>query len=137
MLAGVGLLAIEGALDISDNFPVLNPFVVIGDTWVQDIVTELAGFVAMFLLISVGLLRWIPSVAASEERRAHLARTRRQYAAIVSLATNELVLKSGFPVTARLFTETAAAALNVGRVSIGLRCSRRCRPRTSWNWYSW
>jgi PAS domain S-box-containing protein len=69
ILLGVGLLAFEGVLDISDNFPFLNRFAVISDTWVQDIVADVAGLVAALLLISAGLVRWVPGVAAAEERR--------------------------------------------------------------------
>ncbi len=120
MMLGIGLLVIEGVLDISDNFPFLNRFVVIGDTWVQDIVTELAGTVALFLLITVGLVRWIPTVALAEERRARLSRTQRQYAAIVDLVTNESVLKSGLVDTVHLITERVSDALDVERVSVWL-----------------
>ncbi len=129
LLAGVGLLAIDGLLDMSANVPSLNRFVVVGDTQVQNIVTELTGFVGACLLIAVGLVRWIPNVAAARQNQARLTCTQRQYDAIVGLVTNESVLKKCFPAAARVITETAAEAIEVERASVWLLSDDRTKLR--------
>jgi signal transduction histidine kinase len=62
VLAGFGLLLFGSLLDITDNFDSLNRFVVIGDTEVEAILEKFVGFLGGFVLLAIGLMKWIPGV---------------------------------------------------------------------------
>lgn len=62
ILAGFGLLLFGSLLDITDNFDSLNRFVVIGDTEIEAWLEKLVGFLGGFILIAIGLFKWIPGV---------------------------------------------------------------------------
>ena len=62
ILGGFSLLLFGSVLDITDNFETLNRYVIIGDTAAQAFLEKFVGFLGGFILLAVGLLRWIPSV---------------------------------------------------------------------------
>ncbi|MCF7974742.1 MAG: response regulator [Phycisphaerae bacterium] len=62
MLAGMGLLLFANIMDLTDNYESLNRFVVVGDTPVQAFLEKIVGFSGGFLLLTIGLLRWMPTV---------------------------------------------------------------------------
>lgn len=66
ILAGFGLLLFASVLDITDEFEGLGRWVVIGDTPVQAGLEKIVGFLGGFLLLAIGLVRWIPTVASME-----------------------------------------------------------------------
>ena len=57
ILAGFTLLLLGSILDIMDNFPTLNRFVVVGDTEVEAILEKLVGSLGGFLLLTYGVIR--------------------------------------------------------------------------------
>ncbi len=67
ILGGFGLLFLATMLDVTDNFPQLKQWVVLGDTPQMAFLEEFVGYVGGFLLLAVGLLRWMPSVHAIEQ----------------------------------------------------------------------
>ena len=78
IVGGFGLLLFGSILDISDNFEGLNFLVVVGDTEVEAILEKFVGFLGGFVMIAVGLMRWVPSVQRlnleiSERREAEEA----------------------------------------------------------------
>jgi len=72
IVGGFGLLLFGSVLDITDNFDSLNTFVVVGDTEVEAILEKLVGFLGGFLLLTIGLVRWMPTVT-SVQRLRHLS----------------------------------------------------------------
>lgn len=62
LMWGFGLLLFGTILDITDNFPALDRFVVVGDTAVQAVLEKLVGYLGGYLLLAVGLVQWIPTV---------------------------------------------------------------------------
>jgi diguanylate cyclase (GGDEF)-like protein len=64
LLGGFGLLLFGCVLDVTDNFESLNRYVVIGDTEVQSILEKLVGFLGGFILLAIGLLRWLPRLTS-------------------------------------------------------------------------
>ena len=83
IVGGFGLLLFGSILDITDNFESLNRYVVIGDTEVEAFLEKFAGFLGGFVMVAVGLVRWVPSVQrlqaeATEREKAEeaLRRTR-------------------------------------------------------------
>ncbi len=67
ILIGFGLLLFGSLLDITDNFDSLNRFVIIGDTPVQAFLEKMVGFLGGFLMLSIGLQKWLPTVASVAE----------------------------------------------------------------------
>lgn len=64
ILAGFGLILFGTVLDISDNFPSLDRFVIVGDTPVQAFLEKVVGYLGGFLLLAAGFRFWIPAIAS-------------------------------------------------------------------------
>jgi len=62
IVIGFALLLFGSLLDITDNFDSLNSYVVIGDTETEAFLEKVVGFLGGFLLIGIGLYKWIPAV---------------------------------------------------------------------------
>ncbi len=62
ILAGFTLLSAGSLIDITDEFDTLGQYVVIGPTPIQAILEKLVGGVGGFLLIAIGVTRWVPFV---------------------------------------------------------------------------
>jgi len=62
IIVGFGLLLFGSLLDISDNFEVLNPLIVVGDTDTEAFLEKFVGFLGGFVFLSIGLVKWIPGV---------------------------------------------------------------------------
>ena len=76
ILSGFGLLTFGSLLDITDNFPSLNRFVVIGDTPAQAILEKVVGGLGGFVLLAIGLVRWMPTVTSQAALRGSQERSR-------------------------------------------------------------
>ena len=72
VIAGFCLLLFGSLLDISDNFETLNRFVVIGDTEAEAFLEKFVGFLGGFVVVAVGLVRWIPKEMAGRRRAEEL-----------------------------------------------------------------
>ena len=62
IIAGFLLLFFGSTIDITDNFESLNRFIVVGDTPTQAFLEKLVGFLGGFLVLAIGLVRWIPTI---------------------------------------------------------------------------
>ena len=62
ILAGFSLLFFGMLIDITDNFPSLNRYVVIGDTEYEAFLEKLIGFLLGFILLAIGFWKWMPTV---------------------------------------------------------------------------
>ena len=60
IVAGFGLLLFGSLIDNTDNFEVLNRFVVVGDTGMQAFLEKFVGFLGGFLVLAWGLVFWMP-----------------------------------------------------------------------------
>ena len=60
---GFGLLLISSLVDITDNFPQLNQFVILGNTQYQSFLEKIVGSMGGFLLLALGFRKWLPVVA--------------------------------------------------------------------------
>jgi PAS domain S-box-containing protein len=74
ILAGFSLLLLGNIFDITDNFESLNRFVIIGNTETQAFIEKVIGFLGGFVLLAIGLVRWVPSV----QRLATISAERQQ-----------------------------------------------------------
>jgi uncharacterized membrane protein len=57
-VAGFCLLFFGSLIDITDNFPVLNQFVIIGRTPYQAIIEKIVGYMTGFVLLAFGVWKW-------------------------------------------------------------------------------
>ena len=71
ILAGFALTLFGMLIDITDNFPSLNKYVIIGDTEYQAFLEKVIGYLFGFLLLTIGFWKWIPTVISL--RRAKMA----------------------------------------------------------------
>ncbi|MCZ6481640.1 MAG: PAS-domain containing protein, partial [Alphaproteobacteria bacterium] len=62
ILGGFSLLLLGSIFDVTDNFESLNRFVIIGDTEAEAFLEKVVGYLGGFVLLAVGLVRWVPSV---------------------------------------------------------------------------
>ena len=62
ILGGFSLLLLGSVFDVTDNFESLNRFVIIGDTEAEAFLEKVVGYLGGFVLLAVGLVRWVPSV---------------------------------------------------------------------------
>ncbi len=67
---GFGLIFFGSLLDITDNFPYLNKYVVIGNTRYEEFLEEVIGYFCGFVFVAIGFWKWIPSILTlrKEER---------------------------------------------------------------------
>jgi len=75
ILAGFSLILFASLLDISDNFPALNQYVVIGKTHTESFLEKIVGYLFGFIAIFIGLSRWMPQLGKLRKMEA-LATTR-------------------------------------------------------------
>lgn len=91
IVAGFTLIFFGTVIDITDNFDILNKYIIIGDTNMQALLEKLFGYLVGFVLLTVGILKWIPKVVKhAEQAKKNLEKTE-----------NELKVLSGlFPICA-------------------------------------
>jgi PAS domain S-box-containing protein len=90
ILGGFSLLLLGSIFDITDNFESLNRFVIIGDTETQAFIEKVIGFLGGFVLLAIGLVRWVPSV----QRLVTISAERQQ--AEEALAAKSALLETTF-----------------------------------------
>jgi diguanylate cyclase (GGDEF)-like protein len=62
LIAGFILLFLSALIDITDNFPSLNQYIIIGDTPTEAIIEKGIGSLTGLLLLAFGFHRWLPAV---------------------------------------------------------------------------
>ncbi len=60
LTSGFALIFFGSLIDITDNFESLNRFVFIGDTHVEAFLEKVVGYLAGYILVALGILRWLP-----------------------------------------------------------------------------
>ena len=75
---GFALILFGTVLDITDNFEFLNPYVVVGDTATEAVLEKAVGYLGGFVLLTIGLIRWGPTVERltgeiADRKKAELA----------------------------------------------------------------
>ncbi len=80
ILLGFSLLLFGTLLDITDNFDSLNNLVVIGDTEAEAFLEKFVGYLGGYVLLTLGLIRWAPSVEELTNEVAKRKRVTRELA---------------------------------------------------------
>jgi len=60
IIGGVTLLLFASVIDVTDNFPELNRFVVVGDTSTESFLEKVVGYTGGYLLLFIGFWKWLP-----------------------------------------------------------------------------
>ena len=68
-ITGFAFVLFGMIVDVTDQFPSLSKFVIIGRTPYQYITEKLVGYLLGFILIAVGLFKWIPQMLAYQEQQ--------------------------------------------------------------------
>lgn len=88
ILCGVVLVLLASVLDITDNFPALNKFVIIGDTRTEAFLEKVVGYLGGYILLFIGFWRWIFLAAELEETHAYLQVKETYFRALVETSTD-------------------------------------------------
>lgn len=59
---GFALIFFASLIDITDNFPELNRFVIIGDTTTQSVIEKVIGYLSGLVLLAFGFRTWLPAI---------------------------------------------------------------------------
>lgn len=90
LIAGFLLLFISSLIDITDNFPSLNQYVLIGDTPAEAIIEKGIGSLIGLLLLAVGFHRWLPAVFELSIAKKNINKLNNKLGKLVDERTAEL-----------------------------------------------
>ena len=93
ILLGFSFIAFGTILDISDNFPELNRFVIVGDTTAESYLEKIIGYLLGFTLLAIGLLIWIPRVVENKKLKQDLIDETKQLKMEVKIRKKEEELR--------------------------------------------
>jgi hypothetical protein len=107
---GFGLIFFGSLLDITDNFPSLNKYIVIGNTRYEEFFEEVIGYLFGFVFVAIGFWKWIPSILALRKEEKTLKKSQEDLRLKIEELTAELN-------TVRVQLEQNKARLQDGYVS--------------------
>ena len=102
---GFGLIFFGSLLDITDNFPYLNKYVVIGNTKYEEFLEEVIGYFSGFVFVGIGFWKWIPSILTLRKEENALKKEKEELEHKIQGLTAELK-------AVRLELEQAKASLD-------------------------
>ena len=94
IMAGFLLILFATILDITDNFPELNQFVVIGKTHTESVLEKLVGYLGGFVVLFIGFTQWFPIVAKLRKRETELRHMAAELESKVITRTTDLLSKN-------------------------------------------
>ena len=87
---GFGLIFFGSLLDITDNFPSLNKYIVIGNTKYEEFFEEVIGYLFGFVFVAIGFWKWIPSILALRKEEKALKKEKADLQLKIEELTAEL-----------------------------------------------
>ena len=90
IMIGFGLLFFGAVLDITDSFPSLNKYVIIGKTKYEAFLMEVVGYLFGFVFVAIGFWKWIPAIIALRKEKMELGKTREELELKIEKLTVEL-----------------------------------------------
>jgi uncharacterized membrane protein len=87
---GFGLIFFGSLLDITDNFPYLNKYVVIGNTKYEEFLEEVIGYFFGFVFVAIGFWKWIPSILTLRKEENALKKEKEELQVKIKELTAEL-----------------------------------------------
>lgn len=92
IIFGFTLILFASLLDITDNFPELNHFIVIGDTETEAFLEKFVGYLGGFIFLFIGYAIWIPSLSKLRQTETNLAEREEIFRSIVTQAYEAITL---------------------------------------------
>jgi len=74
IITGFCLLLFGSILDVSNNFESPNPYIILGNTKTEAFLEKFIGFSGGFLVLAIGLFKWLSNLQATSERAETHAR---------------------------------------------------------------
>lgn len=90
LIAGFLLLFISSLIDITDNFPSLNQYILIGDTPTEAVIEKGIGSLIGLLLLAFGFHRWLPAVFELSIAKKNVNKLNNKLGKLVDERTSEL-----------------------------------------------
>jgi uncharacterized membrane protein len=87
---GFGLIFFGSLMDITDNFPSLNKYILIGDTKYEEFLEEVIGYFFGFVFVGIGFWKWIPSILALRKEENVLKKEKEELQLKIKELTTEL-----------------------------------------------
>ncbi len=87
---GFGLIFFGSLMDITDNFPSLNKYVVIGSTKYETFFEEVIGYLFGFAFVAIGFWKWIPSILSLRSEKKALKKEKADLQLKIKELTAEL-----------------------------------------------
>ena len=92
IFTGFILLLFGALVDISDHFPSLSRFGILGRTSYQSLAEKLVGFFGGFVCLALGFVRWLPQIAERRRLEASLRQANLELQAAVHEGSQEIRL---------------------------------------------
>ena len=112
---GFTLILFASILDITDNFPELNSFIIIGDTPMQAFLEKVVGYLLGFILISIGMYRWLSQLSEASAQKTQLVESEARLHAVLDTVVDGIItinekgiIKSSNPAARRIFNYRAS-----------------------------
>ncbi len=86
IIIGFGLLFMGNIIDITDNFPELNKYIIIGDTAYEAFLEKFIGYLLGFILVFIGFRHWLPIVVKQRQTEDALRVSEKNYRELVDNA---------------------------------------------------
>ena len=94
IVAGFGLILFGMLIDITDNFPSLNHYIIIGDTPYQAFLKKVVGYLFGFILVVVGFWKWMPIIIRLRKVQKELQKSHDELGVKIHERTAELNLSN-------------------------------------------
>lgn len=85
-----GLIFFGALLDITDNFPSLDKYIIIGKTKYADFLEEVVGYLFGFVFVAIGFWKWMPAIVALREEETTLKKSKEELQLKIEELTAEL-----------------------------------------------
>ncbi len=105
ILSGTALILFGIFVDITDNLPFFDRFVILGSTPYQAFLEKIVGYLFGFIVLTVGLWKWIPNIIERKRAEGALRESEARYRAVVEDQTEYIV--RWLPDGTRTFTNKA------------------------------
>ena len=90
LIVGFTLLFISFLIDITDNFPSLNQYILIGDTPTEAVIEKGIGSLIGLLFLAIGFQRWLPAVFELSIAKKNIHKLNNKLGKLVDERTSEL-----------------------------------------------
>jgi PAS domain-containing protein len=105
ILSGTALILFGIFVDITDNLPFFDRFVILGSTPYQAFLEKIVGYLFGFIVLTVGLWKWIPNIIERKRAEEALRESEARCRAVVEDQTEYIV--RWLPDGTRTFTNKA------------------------------